>query len=166
MKFRGLSADTQSASLTVNNPAINRPSGFQDLKSRRIRNTLVGNAGHQRSPVLGRGTFEKTRMIRLFFLPPFSQSANPLFSTSTSPAVSNFFSLKSICSEVESWREKSLLTYQEEVCLVLRLKKEVCRLHYLLREKETETMALRNENDFLKGLIKQSSDGQFFINSY
>ena len=34
----------------------------------------------------------------------------------------NCLSLRAIAADIESWRAKSLETYQEEVCLVLRLK--------------------------------------------
>lgn len=159
--------DTQSV---VTSNQMNGPLGFRRVEESTRRGEDTSSSDHRVTSGLPAPDVRQSRvskdnrvmMIRLFFLPPFGQSPNPLLPpTPASASVSNFFSLRSICSEVQSWREKSLSSYQDEVCLVLRLKKEVCRLHYLLKEKENETIALKTENDFLKRLLKESTpDGQ------
>lgn len=81
---------------------------------------------------------------------------SPIFA-STNNQCSNYFNARTLSADVDSWRSRSLETYQEEVTMVLRLKTEVLRLTAALKDKDRQVRTLRSENDGLRNVIDSKS---------
>ncbi|RWS05135.1 uncharacterized protein B4U79_18331 [Dinothrombium tinctorium] len=90
----------------------------------------------------------------LFYLPPFydqySLKVGNCFDT-----MSSNLSLKSMFYEIKRWKDRSLENYEEQICLILRLKKEICRLHGLLGKQEHTINTLAKQNQALQNLLAE-----------
>ncbi|KAI1289464.1 hypothetical protein HDE_09286 [Halotydeus destructor] len=85
-------------------------------------------------------------VLELFLLPPIVPKTNR-------DHLGNILTMKTLDADIDSWRVKSLDAYQEEICLVLKMKKEIRRLTSMIKEKNDEIHYLKRENSQLKTVV-------------